>query len=252
MGLRPGHCYNDPSRDRAYTRIAITVPDKNYIGATPGLKTRQFNMGNPAKNFSHIADLVVNSPVQIRDNAIEAVRIAINRFLNNKIGKENYFMKIRIYPYHILRENKQAQGAHADRIQKGMSHPFGKPIGRAARVKEGQTIISILIDEIHIPIVKQVLKRAQAKMPARLSVKIGTDVKSIGTKPTSVKEITNEEIAAQEAAGKAKEAKKEEGKAAGGKTTPGKAQAAGADAKTAETKPAAGGKPEAKKDEKKK
>jgi len=249
MGLRPGHCYSDPSRDRPYTRVAITVPKKNFIGATPGLKTRQFNMGNPAKKFSHIADLVVEENVQIRDNAIESVRIAINRFLNNKIGKENYFMRIRIYPFHILRENKQAQGAHADRIQKGMSHAFGKPIGRAARIRAGQTIMSILVDEIHIPIAKQALMRAQAKMPAKLSVTIGTDVESIGTRPKTVKEITAEEIKAEEAAGKTKEEKKA-----------GKAEAtAGAEAKKEEAKPAAGaktpaaGKPEAaKKEEKKK
>jgi large subunit ribosomal protein L10e len=208
-------------------------------------------MGNPAKKFTHIADLVVEENVQIRDNAIEATRIAINRFLNNKIGKENYFMRIRIYPFHILRENKQAQGAHADRIQKGMSHAFGKPIGRAARIKAGQTIMSILIDEIHIPFAKQALLRAQAKMPAKLSVTIDTDVESIGTRPRVVKEITAEEIAAQEAAGKAKGEKKEgkEAKAAAG----GEAKKEEAKQGAGTTKGTAGGKTaETKKEEKKK
>ena len=248
MGLRPGHCYSDSGKDRAYTRIAITVPRKNFIGAAPGLKTRQFNMGNPAKNFSNIVNLVVDDTIQIRDNAIEATRISINRFLNNKIGKENYFMRIRIFPFHILRENKQEQGAHADRIQKGMSHAFGKPIGRAARIHAGQTIISILVDEIHIGIAKQALLRARAKMPARLHVKVGTDIKSLGTRPKTVKEITSEEIAAQEAAGKARETKKE-GKAEAGKT------AAAGEAKKEDAKTAAGGKApaaETKKEEKKK
>ncbi len=73
-------------------------------------------MGNTTKNFTHILNLIVGEGVQIRDNSIESARMAINRHLVNKLGKDGYFMKIRIYPYNILRENKQTQGAHADRI----------------------------------------------------------------------------------------------------------------------------------------
>src|SRR3989338_1322240 len=97
MGLRPAKCYRS-TKDRAYTRLAIKVHGKNYIGASPAMKIRQFNMGNPIKEFSHILDLVVLSEVQIRDNAMESVRVAINKFLNKRLGKENYFMKIRVYP----------------------------------------------------------------------------------------------------------------------------------------------------------
>src|SRR3989338_285696 len=110
MALRPGRCYSE-LKDRAYTRLAVKVHRKNYIGAAPGLKTRQFNMGNPQKEFSHILDLLVTDHVQIRDNAIESIRIAINRYLAKKISKDGFFMKIRVYPHIILRENKQAQGA---------------------------------------------------------------------------------------------------------------------------------------------
>ena len=209
MGLRPGHCYSSVRSNRAYTRIANRVPRKNYIGAAPGLRTRQFNMGNPAKKFSHILDLLVEDPVNIRDNAIESSRIAINRFLNNKIGKDNYFMRIRIYPFHILRENKMAQGAGADRVSQGMSHAFGKPIGRAARTRAGQKIISILVNEEHVSLAKEGLLRAQSRTPARLRVKVGTDIESIGTRPKSIKEITAEEIAEEDAEAKAKEEKKD-------------------------------------------
>ena len=124
MGLRPGKCYRT-KKDRAFSRVAIKVHRRNYIGAVPGIKTRQFNMGNPMKNFTHILDLKVQEHVQVRDNSIESARIAINRYLHNNLGREGYFMKIRIYPFQILRENKQAQGAHADRIQTGMSKAFG-------------------------------------------------------------------------------------------------------------------------------
>tara|TARA_Y100000310_G_C20693337_1_gene823817 strand:- start:3477 stop:4055 length:579 start_codon:yes stop_codon:yes gene_type:complete len=161
-------------------------------------------MGNPAKNFTHILDLVSNEHVQVRDNSIESARIAINRYLTNHVGKDGYFMKIRIYPFQILRENKQAQGAHADRIQTGMSKAFGKPIGRAARVRPGQKLISVLIDEANVTIAKEALLRAKSRLTCNISVKIGTDIESIGTKPKRVKEVKIEE--------KPKEEEKVEGK----------------------------------------
>lgn len=236
MGLRPGHCYAS-KKDRAFTRFAKTVPDKNYMGALPGLKTRQFNMGNSKKQFSHILDLIVEEHVQIRDNAIESARIIINRFLQRKLGVEGYFMRIRVYPFHVLRENRQAQGAGADRVSQGMSLSFGTSIGRAIRVRPGQKIISVLVDEQNIPIAKQAMLRANARIAAKLHVQIGTDVESIGTRPKEIKEIVEEkpkEAAEKEAA---KEGKKP---AEGEKAAPAKKE----EAKPAEKKEAA---PKAKK-----
>lgn len=183
MGLRPGQCYTNKKKDRAYTRLAVKVHKRNYIGAAPGLKTRQFNMGNGEKKYSHIVDLVVDEHVNIRDNAIESVRIMITRYVTKHLGKENFFMRVRIYPHHILRENKQAKGAHADRIQQGMSHAFGKPIGRAARVRPNQKIISILVDEENVNVAKNALKRVFSKLPCSSHVRVGTDVESLGTLP---------------------------------------------------------------------
>src|SRR3989344_302017 len=145
-------------------------------------------MGNPTKDFSMLLNLISDESVQIRDNAIESVRIAINRFLNKKIGKDAYFLKIRIYPFQVLRENKQAQGAGADRVTKGMSHPYGKPIGRAARVRPGKVLMSLLIEPLHAELGKKALLRAKDKMACRVHVEINKDVKSIGTKPTKTRE----------------------------------------------------------------
>ena len=185
MGLRPGHCYRNLGlrHDRAYTRVAITVPRKNFIGATPGLRTRQFNMGNPTKKYTHLVNLIMEESCQIRDNAIESARLIINRFMIKRIGKDDYFMRIRLYPHQILRENKQAQGAHADRIQKGMSHPFGRPIGRAIRVHAGGVLLSVLVNKDHIELAKEGLLRAKARMPCTVHVKVSADIESIGTLP---------------------------------------------------------------------
>ena len=207
MGLRPGHCYRDTTNKPSYTRMAVRVHKRNYIGAVPGLKIRQFNMGNPNKEFEYILDLISEEVVQVRDNSIESLRIAVNRYLNKKVGKDGYFLKLRIYPFQLLRENKQAQGAGADRVTKGMAHPFGKVIGRAARVRKGQIIMSLLIDKENIEIGKKAMNRAKSKMTCRGSVKVHTDVKSIGTKPRKVKEEVVE--------------KKEEKVEAGAAATPG-------------------------------
>ncbi len=185
MGLRPGHCYRS-LKDRPWTRVAVKVHRRNYIGATPGIKTRQWNMGNGDKEFSHILDLVVDEGVQIRDNSIESSRIAINRYLVKHLGKDGFFFKIRTFPHQILRENKQAQGAHADRIQKGMSHPFGKPVGRAIRVRPGQKMISLLVDEKDVKIGKEALLKAKSRITCKVHVLIHTDVESIGTRPTKM------------------------------------------------------------------
>lgn len=217
MGLRPARCYRS-LKDRAFTRVAITVHEKNFIGARPALRIKQFNMGNSKKDYSHILDLVSLDSIQIRDNAVESARIAINRFLTNTLGKENYFMRIRIYPYHILRENKQAQGAGADRVSQGMSHAFGKAIGRAVRVKKGQVLISVLVDEQHIETAKQALLRANAKLPCKVNVKVHTDIQSIGTRPRATKiaeaeakevEEEKEKAEKEEAVEEAREGKEE-------------------------------------------
>ena len=228
MGLRPGHCYNSKDK-RAFTRYAVKVHRKSYVGAIPGLKTRQFNMGNGTKDFSHILDLKVEEHGQIRDNAMESIRMAINRVLNNNVGKDDYFIKIRVYPFQILRENKLAQGAGADRVSQGMSHAFGKNIGRAIRVRPGQKIISVLVDEEHLDFAKIALGRARSKLGLKISIRVGTDVKSIGTKPKKTRDMIKEEKKTIEEEKEGEEAEKDAGK---------KGKDAGNDAKKPEEKDA--------------
>ena len=253
MGLRPAHCYRGIDKP-AYTRLAVTKHDKNFIGTSPHLKIRQFNMGNPAPEYTHIIDLVNASAAhhQLRDNAIEATRQNINRYLGHKLGKEGYFMRIRVYPYHILRENKQAQGAGADRVSQGMSHPFGRPIGRAARVRPNQIIMSLLVNEDNLKVAKHALLRAAPKFGFDIGLIIHNDTKSLGTRPSKQIEEKVEVKAAVAADGTAAtpEAGKEGAPAAAGAKTDAKGAkpAAGAkDAKGAAAAKPAAGKADAKK-----
>ncbi len=231
MGLRPAHCYRGQDKP-AYTRIAVTVHHKNFIGTNPNLKTRQFNMGNPLRKYARILDLVCMEPgIQIRDNAIEAARLNVNRALAGIVGKENFFMRLRVYPFHILRENKLAQGAGADRVSSGMKHAFGKPIGRAARLRKGQKIFSVLCDESQIENARKCLLRAIPKMGFKMGVISHADVESIGKLPKKVreekveekKEETVAEGAAAPAEGAAAGEAKEGAEKEAGKETPAKA-----------------------------
>jgi len=137
---------------------------KEYIRASPPSKITKFTMGDTKASFPMQACLIATEEVQIRHNALEAARVASNRVLMNKLGN-SYFMRVVPYPHAILRENKMIFGAHADRLQDGMRRAFGKPIGIAARVRIGQPIIEIAVNENAVEVAKEALKRGQDKLP---------------------------------------------------------------------------------------
>ncbi len=144
-------------KGRPYTR-------KEYIRSSPASKITKFTMGNPKKEFPFEARLVSLERAQVQHNALEAARIASNRLLSLRLG-DNYFLQIMPYPHSILRENKMIFGAHADRLQDGMRNAFGKSIGRAARVKDGQPIIMVGVDEDAVKTAKRALELGKAKLP---------------------------------------------------------------------------------------
>jgi len=107
--------------------------------------------------------------VQLRDNAIEAVRQYFNRFLQVKVGKE-FYLEVKVYPHHILRENKMLTGAGADRMQTGMSRAFGKTMGRAALIRPGQVlyIIGVKNEKAEVE-ARKLIKSAKARLPCKIS-----------------------------------------------------------------------------------
>jgi large subunit ribosomal protein L10e len=144
-------------KGQSYTR-------KKYMRGFPAPKIIKFTMGDPASSFEYQASLIAQREVQVRHNALEAARVATNRLLSEKLGK-NYCLQILPYPHVVLRENKMIFGAHADRLQDGMKRSFGKPIGTAARVKPNQTVIIVNVNEDGLEAAKEALKRGGAKLP---------------------------------------------------------------------------------------
>jgi large subunit ribosomal protein L10e len=168
MGIRPAKCYR--KLERPYTRQSRKKPKKGYVKGVPGIKINKFEMGDAKKKFSLKAWLVSENGVQIRHNALEAARVTTNRYMEKTVGKGNYFIKVLIYPHHVLRENTLATGAGADRFQTGMRKAFGKPIGQAARVKPGQNILEVRADKSKQKFVKDALRRSSAKFPTPCSI----------------------------------------------------------------------------------
>ena len=74
---------------------------------------------------------------------MEAGRIAANKYMVTKAGKEGFHLRVRLHPFHVLRINKMLSCAGADRLQTGMRGAYGKPQGVAARVSIGQIMLSI-------------------------------------------------------------------------------------------------------------
>ncbi|MBU2496969.1 MAG: 50S ribosomal protein L16 [Nanoarchaeota archaeon] len=145
---------------------------KSYVKTIPGSKIVKFNMGNQARKFPFKLALVSNEAIQMRDSAIEASRQTINRHLEKKVGRNNYYFVIRIYPHHILRENKMLTGAGADRMQSGMKKSFGKPMGIAAQIRVGSEIFTVEVEKAGVEITKQAYHKIKSKLPCTTSIVI--------------------------------------------------------------------------------
>lgn len=156
MARKPNSMYRE-IRGQAYTR-------REYMGGVPPSRITQFEQGTKGDYPIRIS-LRARESCQIRHIALESARISANRFLAKRIGTGNYFMKILIYPHNVLRENKVATGAGADRISDGMRGAFGKPVGIAARVKRDQSLIIVETQPNFFRQAKEALRRALVKLP---------------------------------------------------------------------------------------
>jgi large subunit ribosomal protein L10e len=114
---------------------------------------------------------------QVRHNALESARVTANRVMT-KTGVMNYHLKILIYPHNVLRENKQATGAGADRVSQGMRSAFGKNVSMAARVYPGTGLIQIRTNKAQFSKAKEALRKASMKLPTptRLVIRKGQDL----------------------------------------------------------------------------
>lgn len=120
--------------------------------------------------FPLVVHLVSDEKEQLSSEALEAARIAANRYLTKFCGKDNFHLRIRCHPFQVLRINKMLSCAGADRLQTGMRGAYGKPLGTAARVAIGQPIMSVRSKDSMNDAVVEALRRAKFKFPGRQKV----------------------------------------------------------------------------------
>jgi len=176
VSLRKAGSYSK-KHARPNTRVS-KKKSKAFIKTSPPNKIVKFNIGRRDKydngSFDIKLRVISAEDIQIRDNSIEASRQFLTRKLD-KLIPGNYYLEIRVYPHHILRENKAAGGgmAGADRISSGMKHSFGKMIGRAAMIKAGKDIFLVAVSgEKNMRIAKEALQAIKAKLPCRTQIEV--------------------------------------------------------------------------------
>ena len=157
------------SLDKPYTRTS-KYRAKSYIRMTKNPRIVRWHMGDKVRKFKYVYKLISKEALQIRDLAIESCRMVVNRHLETHLGKEGYYLHLRLYPHHIIREHALASGAGADRMSSGMARPFGKPVHIAAQIKKGQTIFEAFIDEASLDETKKALNKGKTKLPGTYTI----------------------------------------------------------------------------------
>ncbi len=238
MGLRPARTMRK-FQGQPWARISNRMPRKSFVKGAPRPKVRQYNMGVD-RYYESAADLVAIHDIQLRDNSLEASRQVCVKYLEKNLPGQYYFGILK-YPHLVIREHSALGVAGSDRISKGMKLAFGRPKGRMARVRHGDSVFTIRVNAKDLGVVKEAFRRAKLKLSGKFTEKI-RDIKQdkknlakIGREIVMKVKVTEEkkkEEAPAAAAGAPAEAGKEGEKAAEGK--------------------AADAKPEGKKEEKKK
>lgn len=173
MGDRPASIYRDHP-GQPYTRKS-QAGSENYVKGAPAPRVTQYVQGakKGEKEFDKKVVLTLDEDCSVRSEALESGRIAASSHLSKVMDpEEDFILTIRPYPHHVLRYHPLAGIAQADRYYEGMRKPFGRPIGRAAIIDEGQIVYSVEVDEGDVQDARKALERAGHKMPVSTRVKI--------------------------------------------------------------------------------
>jgi len=120
--------------------------------------------------FPSCVHLVSFEKEQVSSEALEAARIACNKYMVKNAGKESFHLRVRVHPFHVLRINKMLSCAGADRLQTGMRGAFGKAAGTCARVGIGQILLSVRCKDMNQTKAIESLRRAKFKFPGRQKI----------------------------------------------------------------------------------
>jgi len=146
MAIRKALSYSKKV-NRPYTRISKAKAHA-YIKVNPPNKVVKYNIGNQKAfedgRLPFVLRLISDETLVIRDTAIESGRMVLTKNLESRLPSK-FYLWVKIFPHHILRNNKAAAGAGADRLSTGMK----------------QTSVSTA---------RQILAMAKAKLPCRTRI----------------------------------------------------------------------------------
>merc|ERR1712083_90049 len=148
-------------------------PKSRFCRGVPDPKIRIFDLGRKkadVREFPLCIHLVSNEYEQLSSEALEAGRICANKYLVKNCGKDQFHIRVRLHPFHVVRINKMLSCAGADRLQTGMRGAFGKPQGTVARVHIGQAIMSVRTKDGNKAHAIEALRRAKFKFPGRQKI----------------------------------------------------------------------------------
>jgi len=168
MGRRPWKCYRQ-AKGKPWIK-------SRYCRGVPDPKIRIFDIGRrkaPVDLFPLVIHFASKAKIQISSEALEAARITANRYLIRMCGKDGFHCRIRVQPFHVTRINKMLSCAGADRLQTGMRHAWGKPMGTAARVKIGTVLMSVRTKDQFKNDVTEALRRTGYRLPGKQQVIVG-------------------------------------------------------------------------------
>ncbi len=167
MGRRPNKCYRFLNK-KAYVK-------SKYCRSGPESKLSLHDHGNKKASvllFPLRVNLISLEREHLSSECLEACRMAANKYLVRKLGKDNFHMRICPQPLNLLRINKMLTCAGADRLQTGMRNSFGKPYGMAARIFEDQHVIDVRTKAGNELVVKEALRRARNKLPGKQEIRV--------------------------------------------------------------------------------
>jgi ribosomal protein L10e len=111
------HAHTGPAQCYRYCKNKPYIKSR-YLRAVPDPKINIFDIGRKTANvheFPVCIHLVSGEKEQLGSECLEAGRIVVNKYLNNNIGKDQFHMRVRAHPFHVLRINKMLSCAGADR-----------------------------------------------------------------------------------------------------------------------------------------
>ncbi|KAI5159386.1 large subunit ribosomal protein L10e [Nematocida ausubeli] len=167
MGRRPGRCYRY-IKNKPY-------PKSRFCRGVPDSKVSKYDTGKRKATVLELplcTNLISMEREQISAEALEASRIALNKYLSTHLDKDAFHFRLKVHTHHVVRINKMLSCAGADRLQTGMRGSFGKPNGRTARVEIGQTLISVRSREGTEERVREGLRRAMHKFAGKQIIQV--------------------------------------------------------------------------------